>query len=222
MRASCPPPTTPTRSAMPLLPSPPSFRTRAGARPTARRGSGAGPAGADAGGSGWASRCARIWLTSTWSTSASCTRSTLGMFDEAQRLVDAVRERQRAGAPHPLQDAAAHLDRVPAHVRELAAARGEDPAPLDHAARRDRVDVRPPREERQEHEQEHDAAGRGQQHPVLERRRQVAVEAAAGAGDGDEHERRPERGAARARGTARRAARESARRAPASAGGRRS
>ena len=122
---------------LPVACAHPSSRTRrCAARAGARSGRGLSPAApGDAGGSGCASRCARIWLTSTWSTRASCTSADARDVREAQRLVDAVREREGAGAPHALQDAAALLDRVPAHVRELASASAED-APTARCTRR--------------------------------------------------------------------------------------
>ncbi len=182
MRASCPPPTTPTpqRHAAPLSsrlhhPAPRGACRRAWARRE--------PAGAAVGSgwqrAGWRSRrrCARIWFTSTW-------------IDE--RLVDElgardVREPQGgpstpfadgdgAGAPHALE----HVRGAPgrcsrARARALGAA-ATRPRALHHPPRRDRVDVRPPGEERQHDQEQDDDSRRRQQHPVLERRRQVAVE----------------------------------------------
>ena len=46
---------------------------------------------------------------------------TLGHIGQAQRLIDAVRQHERAGSPHALQQASALLDHVPAHVGEFAA-----------------------------------------------------------------------------------------------------
>ncbi len=111
---------------------------------------------------------------------------------EDEDVAETVREPQRARAPQALTEATPESDRVPPHMAELVTASGEEARADDDAARRDRVGVREPGRVGKDDEQQDDDTRRGEQHPVLERGRELAQEEADGPRDRDEHERRPE------------------------------